>query len=157
MYLLYSNETDIDPNITIKVVGNQWYWSYQSASINFIKKNKEIIYLDYSYDSIIINELDLIKGSKRLLETDTTLVLPYNVVIRFLITSADVLHAWAVPEFGIKVDAIPGRLNQAIAVPKNLGIFYGQCSELCGVSHGFMPIVVNVISLKDYYNFLINK
>jgi cytochrome c oxidase subunit 2 len=113
--------------------------------------------LDYNYDSVIINEIDLVRGGKRLLDTDTSLVLPYDAIVRFLITSSDVLHAWAVPEFGIKVDAVPGRLNQAIITTNNLGIFYGQCSELCGVSHGFMPIKVNVITFKDYYTFLINK
>jgi heme/copper-type cytochrome/quinol oxidase subunit 2 len=96
-------------------------------------------------------------GQKRLLETDTSLVLPFNIVIRILITSADVLHAWALPELGIKVDAVPGRLNQAITIPSNLGLYYGQCSELCGVSHGFMPIKVNVVTLAEYYNGLINK
>lgn len=85
MYLLYSNETDINPCITIKVIGHQWYWSYESNSANFIKKTKEVIYLNYNFESIIVNETDLIKGRRRLLETDTSLVIPYNVVLRFLI------------------------------------------------------------------------
>ena len=85
MYLLYSNETDINPCITIKVIGHQWYWSYESNSANFIKDTNEIIYLNYNFESIIINETDLIKGRRRLLETDTSLVIPYNVVLRFLI------------------------------------------------------------------------
>lgn len=157
MYLLYSNETDINPSLTIKVIGHQWYWSYESNSINYIKETNEYINLSYNFDSVIVNENDLVEGGKRLLETDTSLVLPYNVVIRFLITSGDVLHAWALPEMGIKVDAVPGRLNQVVTVPSNLGIFYGQCSELCGVSHGFMPIKVNVISLLNYYNLILNK
>jgi len=91
------------------------------------------------------------------LETDKSLVLPYNIAIKFLITSSDVLHAWALPELGIKVDAVPGRLNQAITIPSNLGLYYGQCSELCGVSHGFMPIKVNIISLQDYLKFIENN
>jgi len=157
MYLLYSNETDLDPNLTIKIIGHQWYWSYQSRSLNILKKTNKLIMLDYNYDSVIIDEKDLAIGAKRLLETDNCLVLPYNVVVRFLITSADVLHAWALPEFGIKVDAVPGRLNQVTVIPNNLGVFYGQCSELCGVSHGFMPIKVNVITIKDYYNLLLRK
>lgn len=155
MYLLYSNETDINPCITIKVIGHQWYWSYESNSANYIKKTKELLYLNYNFESVIVNESDLVKGRRRLLETDTALVIPYNIVLRFLITSADVLHSWALPEMGIKVDAVPGRLNQVITIPSNLGIFYGQCSEICGVSHGFMPIKVNVITLSNYYNFLL--
>lgn len=157
MYLLYSNETDINPCITIKVIGHQWYWSYESNSMYINKQTKKRIILDYNFESVIINESDLIKGRRRLLETDTSLILPYNVVIRFLISSSDVLHSWAVPEMGIKVDAVPGRLNQAITMPSNIGIFYGQCSEICGVSHGFMPIKINVISLSNYYNLLLNK
>ena len=157
MYLLYSNETDISPSLTVKVLGHQWYWSYESNSINYLKETNEGYILNYNFDSVIINENDLVKGGKRLLETDTSLVLPYNVVIRFLISSSDVLHAWALPEMGIKVDAVPGRLNQVVSIPSALGVFYGQCSELCGVSHGFMPIKVNVITLTDYFNLLINK
>jgi len=154
MYLLYSNETDINPGLTIKIIGHQWFWSYESSNISFIKSLNKFFFIDYNYESIIINEDDLPEGGKRLLETDKSLILPYNIAIKFLITSSDVLHAWALPELGIKVDAVPGRLNQAITIPSNLGIFYGQCSELCGVSHGFMPIKVNIISLDDYLNFI---
>jgi len=157
MYLLYSNETDINPCITVKIIGHQWYWSYEGHHWSLDTDLNRFIYWEYNYDSVIINEADLVEGQKRLLETDTSLVLPYNIVIRFLITSADVLHAWALPELGIKVDAVPGRLNQAISIPCNLGLYYGQCSELCGVSHGFMPIKVNVVTLADYYSDLINK
>lgn len=157
MYLLYSNETDINPCLTIKIVGHQWYWSYQSNSLQIVNKTKKLIFLEYSFESVIVSESDLIKGRRRLLETDNSLVIPYNVVIRFLITSLDVLHSWAVPEMGIKVDAVPGRLNQVVSQASNLGVYYGQCSEICGVSHGFMPIKINVVSLSDYYNLLLNK
>lgn len=157
MYLLYSNETDINPCITVKIIGHQWYWSYEGHHWAIDTELNQLIRWDYDYESIIVNEADLLEGQKRLLETDTSLVLPYNIVIRFLITSSDVLHAWALPELGIKVDAVPGRLNQTISVPCNLGLYYGQCSELCGVSHGFMPIKVNIVTLADYYNSLINK
>jgi cytochrome c oxidase subunit 2 len=157
MYLLYSNETDINPCITIKIIGHQWYWSYEGHHWSIDTNLNKYIFWDYNYDSVIINEADLLEGQKRLLETDTSLVLPYNIVIRLLITSADVLHAWSLPELGIKVDAVPGRLNHAITIPCNLGLYYGQCSELCGVSHGFMPIKVNVVTLTDYYSNLINK
>ena len=157
MYLLYSNETDINPCLTVKVVGHQWYWSYEGSNTYYVNGSNDVINLDYNFDSVIINETDLVPGGLRLLETDTSLVLPYNVVVRFLITSSDVLHAWALPELGIKVDAVPGRLNQVVTIANNVGIFYGQCSELCGVSHGFMPIKVNVISLTDFYNLILNK
>jgi len=151
MYLLYSNESEIDPNLTIKIIGHQWYWTYQARSAMDVKGSRKALVIDYNYDSVMVDVKKLSRGGKRLLETDTALVLPYNMIIRFLITSADVLHSWALPEFGIKVDAVPGRLNQVVTSTNNLGIFYGQCSELCGVSHGFMPIKVNVITMKDYY------
>lgn len=157
MYLLYSNEIEINPGLTIKIIGHQWFRSYESSNISYIKSLNKFFFIDYNYESIIINEDDLPEGGKRLLETDTSLVLPYNIAIKFLITSSDVLHAWALPELGIKVDAVPGRLNQAITIPSNLGLYYGQCSELCGVSHGFMPIKVNIISLQDYLTFIENN
>lgn len=157
MYLLYSNEIEINPGLTIKIIGHQWFWSYESSNISYIKNLNKFFFIDYNYESIIINEDDLPEGGKRLLETDTSLLLPYNIAIKFLITSSDVLHAWALPELGIKVDAVPGRLNQAITIPSNLGMYYGQCSELCGVSHGFMPIKVNIISLQDYLIFIENN
>jgi cytochrome c oxidase subunit 2 len=157
MYLLYSNEIEINPGLTIKIIGHQWFWSYESSNISYIKNLNKFFFIDYNYESIIISEDDLPEGGKRLLETDASLLLPYNIAIKFLITSSDVLHAWALPELGIKVDAVPGRLNQAITIPSNLGLYYGQCSELCGVSHGFMPIKVNIISLQDYSNFIENN
>ena len=157
MYLLYSNEIEINPGLTIKIIGHQWFWSYESSNISYIKNLNKFFFIDYNYESIIINEDDLPEGGKRLLETDTSLLLPYNIAIKFLITSSDVLHAWALPELGIKVDAVPGRLNQAITIPSNLGMYFGQCSELCGVSHGFMPIKVNIISLQDYLVFIENN
>ena len=154
MYLLYSNEIEINPGLTIKIIGHQWFWSYESTNISYIKNLNKFYFVDYNYESIIINEDDLPEGGKRLLETDTSLVLPYNIAIKFLITSSDVLHAWALPELGIKVDAVPGRLNQAITIPSNLGMYFGQCSELCGVSHGFMPIKVSIVTLNDYLKFI---
>jgi len=157
MYLLYSNEIEINPGLTIKIIGHQWFRSYESSNISYIKNLNKFFFIDYNYESIIINEEDLPEGGKRLLETDTSLILPYNIAIKFLITSSDVLHAWALPELGIKVDAVPGRLNQAITIPSNLGLYFGQCSELCGVSHGFMPIKVNIISLQDYLTFIENN
>jgi cytochrome c oxidase subunit 2 len=157
MYLLYSNEVEINPGLTIKIIGHQWFRSYESSNISYIKSLNKFYLIDYNYESIIINEDDLPEGGDRLLETDTSLVLPYKIAIKFLITSSDVLHAWALPELGIKVDAVPGRLNQAISMPSNLGMYFGQCSELCGVSHGFMPIKVSIVSLYDYLHFIENN
>lgn len=157
MYLLYSNETEINPGLTIKIIGHQWFWSYESSNISYIKNLNKFFLVDYNYESIIISEDDLPEGGKRLLEVDKSLILPFNIAIKFLITSSDVLHAWALPELGIKVDAVPGRLNQAVSIPSGLGVFFGQCSELCGVSHGFMPIKINVVTLQDYVSLIENN
>jgi len=105
-----------------------------------------------NFDSYMLSDKDLHKGELRLLKTDNALILPKNIPILLLITSDDVLHSWSVPAFGVKVDAVPGRLSQIAITVKNSGIFYGQCSELCGVNHGFMPIEVWVVN-----NILFNK
>jgi heme/copper-type cytochrome/quinol oxidase subunit 2 len=104
------------------------------------------------FDSYLILEEDLPFGTKRLLEVNRRVVLPINVTLRFLVTSGDVLHSWAIPEMGIKVDAVPGRLNQFLTLIRKPGIFYGQCSELCGVAHGFMPIVIHAVSYEEFHN-----
>jgi cytochrome c oxidase subunit 2 len=129
--LLYSMEEPINPSITFKAIGHQWYWSYEFTEFN-----------NLNYDSNLIFENELTPGEFRLLQVDNPVILPINTYIRVIITSLDVLHSWAIPSFGIKVDAVPGRLNQAFIFIKREGTFYGQCSELCGVNHGFMPIVV---------------
>jgi len=148
--LLYSIDEVINPTITIKCVGHQWYWSYeysdfelQSGSINF--------------DSYIIPEEDLNLGELRLLEVDNRVVLPFRTHIRLLITAGDVLHSWAVPSLGIKVDACPGRLNQTSLYLTRDGVFYGQCSEICGVGHSNMPIVVESVSTEKYIAWLAQK
>jgi cytochrome c oxidase subunit 2 len=138
--LLYSMDEVIDPKITIKVIGHQWYWQYECNDPS----------VKFNFDSYMVPEAELSKGDFRLLEVDNKLVLPVNTHVRFLITGADVLHSFAVPSFGIKVDAVPGRLNQTSVYVKREGTFYGQCSELCGVNHGFMPIKVNVVSLNEF-------
>jgi cytochrome c oxidase subunit 2 len=148
--LLYALDEIINPLVTLKIVGHQWYWSYEysdlmidSTSINF--------------DSYMISTNDLTYGSFRLLEVDNRVVLPINTHIRLLVTAADVLHSWAIPSFGIKVDACPGRLSQASLFIKREGTFYGQCSEICGINHGFMPIVIRSVSLNVYTNWIISK
>lgn len=120
----------------IKVIGHQWYWRYEEDKSADSSRN---------FDSYLINDLDLNFGEFRNCEVDHPIVLEANKASRLLITSADVIHSWAIPEFGVKVDAIPGRLNQLVVYTQEVGRFFGFCSELCGVNHSFMPIVVEVI------------
>jgi len=145
--LLYSIDEIVDPSLTIKAIGHQWYWTYE--------------YSDYSqnivFDSYLIPEDDLEIGQLRLLEVDNRIVLPTFTHIRVIITAADVLHSWAIPSLGIKCDAVPGRLNQTSLFIEREGVFYGQCSEICGANHGFMPIVVEAVSLENYISWISNK
>ena len=150
-YLLYSLDDDSYPLFTIKVIGHQWYWSYEFD--NFIN-NK---FISYNFDSVLVQEADLNKGEKRLLTVDNNLIIPTAANIRFLISSSDVLHSWAIPEFGLKVDAIPGRLNEFITMVCKPGFYYGQCSELCGVAHGFMPIIVETVNPNTWEQYIIEK
>jgi len=145
--LLYSMDEVIDPSLTLKVIGHQWYWSYEYSD------NLKTV----DFDSYMVPESDLEKGGLRLLEVDNRVVLPVNMHIRILITSSDVLHCWAIPSLGIKLDACPGRLNQTSIFLKRVGTFYGQCSEICGENHGFMPIVVESVSSDDFIVWLENK
>jgi cytochrome c oxidase subunit 2 len=146
--LLYSVDEIIDPTITLKIIGHQWYWSYEYS--DFLTESGESI----DFDSYMVPEEDLIKGRLRLLEVDNRVILPVNTHIRLVVSAADVLHSWAVPSFGIKLDACPGRLNQTSLYVKREGVYYGQCSEICGVNHGFMPIVVEVVSLEKYIDWI---
>lgn len=148
--LLYAIEELIDPLITIKVIGSQWYWNYEYS--DYYRNIGDI-----NFDSYMIQTDELLKGELRLLEVDNPILLPVNTHVRILITATDVLHSWAVPSLGIKVDAVPGRLNQISLYLKREGTFYGQCSEICGVNHGFMPIVVKGVSYDEYYNWLLSK
>jgi cytochrome c oxidase subunit 2 len=149
--LLYSMDEVIDPVITLKVIGSQWYWSYEYSD-NLNMKEEPLI-----FDSYMVSEQDLDMGHFRLLEVDNRVVVPVETHIRILITASDVLHSWAIPSLGIKLDACPGRLNQTSMFIKREGVFYGQCSEICGVNHGFMPIVVESVSINDYLLWLHNK
>lgn len=149
--LLYSMDEVVDPAITIKTIGHQWYWTYEYSDYN--QSDEQSL----AFDSYMIPEEDLELGQLRLLETDNRLIVPANTHVRMIITSADVLHSWAVPALGIKCDAVPGRLNQSSVFIKREGVYYGQCSELCGVNHGFMPIVVEAVSLDDYVQWVSNK
>jgi cytochrome c oxidase subunit 2 len=144
--LLYAMDEVIDPQITIKIVGHQWYWSYE-YSIGNSDTNETSLDDDIMFDSYMLAGEE---AQLRLLDVDNYLVLPINTHIRLIVTASDVLHAWAVPSLGIKIDAVPGRLNQCSLYIKRPGSFAGQCSELCGVNHGFMPIVVRAVSMEEF-------
>ena len=148
--LLYSIDELIDPALTIKCVGHQWYWSYEYSDF-------EAQLGAINFDSYMVPEDELEIGELRLLEVDNRIVLPVNTHIRVLVTAADVLHSWAVPSLGIKVDACTGRLNQTSIFLLREGVFYGQCSEICGVGHANMPIVVEGVTLSKYITWLAEK
>ena len=145
--LLYAIDETIDPVKTVKAIGNQWFWEYE-----FFSKGKKNVISSY-----IIPTKDLVKGSPRLLDVDNPLILKSYQHIRILITSNDVLHSWAVPSLGIKLDAVPGRLNQTNLYLLRPGVFYGQCSELCGVGHGFMPIKVVSYSIFGFFKYFLDS
>ncbi len=138
-YQYYYNENIINnPDLTVKVVGHQWYWSYEYPDQKI------------AFDSNITPQKDLPEGAPRLLEVDNPLVVPVNKVVRIQLTSADVIHAWVMPAFGVKKGAVPGRLNETWFKAEKEGIYYGQCSVLCGKLHGFMPIKIIVVSDEDF-------
>lgn len=126
-------------DLTVKVIGYQWYWKYEYPDNG-----------GFGYDSNYISDAQLKPGQKRLLEVDNRLVIPQGSTVRFIITAADVIHSFTVPSFGFKVDAVPGRVNETYVKVDKVGVYYGQCSELCGVNHGFMPIAVEVVSREDF-------
>lgn len=149
--LLYAMDEVISPAVTIKTLGHQWYWSYEYS--DYVNEEGEFI----EFDSYMIPEEDLEVGQMRLLEVDNRMVVPVNTHVRVIISAADVLHSWAIPSLGVKCDAIPGRLNQTSLFIKREGVYYGQCSEICGINHGFMPIVVEAVPLKNYITWVSNK
>ena len=150
--LLYSLDEMIDPAVTLKAVGHQWYWSYEYSDYSTVESNDRI-----AFDSYMIPTDELLLGNLRLLTVDNRVVLPVRTHIRVIVTAADVLHSWAIPSFGLKVDACPGRLNQTSLFIKREGLYFGQCSEICGVNHGFMPIVVEALSISSYFDWISNK
>ena len=148
--LLYTMDEVIDPLLTVKIIGHQWYWNYEFINpLEWLvdSESQEAIFSNFSFDSYMVPSEDLLPGRLRLLEVDNRLYLPIEINIRLSITSGDVLHSWAVPSLGVKVDACPGRINQTTLFIKRPSIFYGQCSELCGINHGFMPIAVHAVDL----------
>nr|AJD83551.1 cytochrome c oxidase subunit II [Cynoglossus trigrammus] len=140
--ILYLMDELNDPHLTIKAIGHQWYWSYEYTD-----------YDELSFDSYMIPTQDLSPGQSRLLEVDHRMVILTDSPIRVLVTAEDVLHSWAVPSLGLKIDAVPGRLNQTSLFTSRPGIFYGQCSEICGANHSFMPIVIESIPLSHFKNW----
>ena len=140
--VLYSQDTIPKADVTIKAIGYQWYWGYEYPDENII------------FDSYMIDEKDLKENQPRLLSVDNEVFVPVNKVIKVMITANDVLHAWALPSFGVKRDAVHGRINETWFKADRTGVFYGQCSELCGIKHAFMPITVNVVSQDEYDKWL---
>ena len=141
--ILYKQDTIPKADLTIKAIGYQWYWGYEYPDENII------------FDSYMIEEKDLRADQPRLLAVDNEVVVPVNKVIKVLITANDVLHAWALPSFGVKRDAVPGRINETWFKAEKEVTYYGQCSELCGIKHAFMPITVKVVSEEDYQEWLL--
>ncbi|YP_009142205.1 cytochrome c oxidase subunit II (mitochondrion) [Sinocyclocheilus anshuiensis] len=140
--ILYLMDEVNDPHLTIKAMGHQWYWSYEYTD-----------YEDLGFDSYMVPTQDLAPGQFRLLETDHRMVVPMESPVRILVSAEDVLHSWAVPSLGVKMDAVPGRLNQTAFIASRPGLFYGQCSEICGANHSFMPIVVESVPLEHFENW----
>lgn len=143
--LLYLLEETNKPILTIKSIGHQWYWKYEYSNFNL------------EFDSYIINTNEINNNNFRLLDTDNRIIVPFNQIIRILITAADVLHSWTIPSLGIKVDATPGRLNQLNFLINRSRIFFGQCSEICGANHSFIPITIERISLKYFLKWINNN
>lgn len=137
--LLYMAERVPQADMTIKVTGRQWYWDYEYPDQGNI-----------AFSSYIIQEADLKPGQRRLLEVDNRVVVPVNATVRLLVTAGDVIHSWALPAFGVKKDGMPGRINETWFKAEREGVYYGQCSEICGTNHGYMPIAVEVVSKEKF-------
>lgn len=141
--LLYLLDEVNEPAVTLKTVGHQWYWRYEYTD-----------FMQIEFDSYIVPTNELERSGFRLLDVDNRTVLPINSQIRVLISAADVIHSWTVPTLGIKADAVPGRLNQVRFIINRPGLFYGQCSEICGANHSFIPIVVEGTSTHHFLNWI---
>ena len=146
--LLYLMDEVTDPSLSISAEGHQWYWSYQYP--DFLQDEDQIL----EFDSYVIPESDLEEGGLRMLEVDNKVILPELTHIRFVVTAADVIHSFASPALGIKCDAYPGRLNQVSVYINREGTFYGQCSEICGILHSSMPIVIESVNLEKFLLWL---
>nr|YP_009509580.1 cytochrome c oxidase subunit II [Pilumnus vespertilio]AUN44997.1 cytochrome c oxidase subunit 2 [Pilumnus vespertilio] len=141
--LLYLLDEVNNPIMTLKTIGHQWYWSYEYSD-----------FLNLEFDSYMIPSNELNPSDFRLLDVDNRTVIPMNTQIRIIISAADVIHSWTVPALGVKADAIPGRLNQTSFLTTRPGLFFGQCSEICGANHSFMPIVIESVSTNSFLNWV---
>nr|YP_010533713.1 cytochrome c oxidase subunit II [Sabethes bipartipes]UXX46864.1 cytochrome c oxidase subunit II [Sabethes bipartipes] len=141
--LLYLLDEINSPLITLKTIGHQWYWSYEYSN-----------FMNLEFDSYMIPTNSLENNGFRLLDVDNRIILPFNNQIRILVTATDVLHSWTIPSLGIKIDATPGRLNQTNFLMNQPGLFFGQCSEICGANHSFMPIVIESIPMSYFIKWI---
>nr|WKK30298.1 cytochrome oxidase c subunit 2 [Ancistrocerus nigricornis] len=141
--ILYLLEETSPPIISIKTIGHQWYWQYEMSD-----------YLNIEFESFMLNYNSQLLWMARLLDVDNRVILPFNSSLRFLFTSTDVIHSWTIPSLGVKMDATPGRINQAFIYLNRPGIFFGQCSEICGANHSFMPIVIESTNMNNFINWM---
>nr|YP_010472525.1 cytochrome c oxidase subunit II [Harpalus griseus]UVG42149.1 cytochrome c oxidase subunit 2 [Harpalus griseus] len=141
--LLYLLDEVSNPLMTLKSIGHQWYWSYEYSDFKILE-----------FDSYMMPINELKNSSFRLLDVDNRIILPFNTQIRILVTAMDVIHSWTIPSLGVKIDATPGRLNQSNFFMNRSGLFYGQCSEICGTNHSFMPIVIESIPMFNFINWM---
>nr|YP_009692282.1 cytochrome c oxidase subunit II [Anthonomus rubi]QED56927.1 cytochrome oxidase subunit II [Anthonomus rubi]QED56939.1 cytochrome oxidase subunit II [Anthonomus rubi]QEH58487.1 cytochrome c oxidase subunit II [Anthonomus rubi] len=144
--LLYILDENFNPMISIKTIGHQWYWSYEYSD-----------YKNLEFDSYMIPSNELNKFNFRVLDVDNRMVVPFNCQIRMIVTSTDVIHSWTIPTLGMKIDGTPGRLNQTNFNLNRTGLFFGQCSEICGANHSFMPIVIESVSPKYFLKWIKNN
>uniref|UniRef100_UPI003002989D cytochrome c oxidase subunit II n=1 Tax=Phyllothelys sinense TaxID=2908865 RepID=UPI003002989D len=145
LHILYLIDENSNPLLTLKTIGHQWYWSYEYSD-----------FINVEFDAYMIPQNELDSFNIRLLEVDNRTTLPMNILTRMLITSEDVIHSWTIPSMGVKADATPGRMNQATFWFSRPGVFFGQCSEICGANHSFMPIVIESTSTNDFLNWISN-
>nr|ARO34908.1 cytochrome c oxidase subunit II [Phylloecus linearis] len=141
--LLYLMDEVLYPSTTIKCIGHQWYWSYEYSDFNNVE-----------FESYVIPTNELNINEFRLLEVNNRTIIPFNSQIRFLVTSMDVIHSWTIPSLGVKIDAVPGRINQITSYSIRPGLYFGQCSEICGANHSFMPIVLETTNINYFINWV---
>nr|ABY55896.1 cytochrome oxidase subunit II [Pterostichus lama] len=145
LQLLYLLDEVSNPLMTLKSIGHQWYWSYEYSDFKMLE-----------FDSFLISSSEMNNNNFRLLDVDNRIILPFNAQIRVLVTATDVIHSWTIPTLGVKIDATPGRLNQTNFFMNRVGLFYGQCSEICGANHSFMPIVIESVPINTFVKWISN-
>nr|ABY55907.1 cytochrome oxidase subunit II [Pterostichus lattini] len=145
LQLLYLLDEMSNPLMTLKSIGHQWYWSYEYSDFKMLE-----------FDSFLISSSEMNNNNFRLLDVDNRIILPFNAQIRVLVTATDVIHSWTIPALGVKIDATPGRLNQTNFFMNRVGLFYGQCSEICGANHSFMPIVIESVPINTFVKWISN-